>query len=666
MLPRRLFSSHDRILAKQVCIFSFGIGHSDDYQTVDITITNEAERLTQALSKHALGAATQPLILLSFDESHTLTVAVENTTDEEKSKPTYFTCLQWALRALIKHNVFSFFLSTTGKVFQFTLSPKKDPSNRSQEGRLLPIPPYSDIGFDQLAPKVCENTLKIEDVAKVEFMVKLGRPLLVSCGHMMFPSSFELTVFFRFGARYEHGDDTIKDYIVDFAAEKLLNQTPDENQLGADQKLTCLSVRLALDFNPYTADARQQELNLIENHLRVCLQVSNSFDRIKSVAPSEPILGEAARMIMKRPDFKPANALLTEFRRPDIERGPRGEVIMMLMVIVASDMIAEPGEPFLVTDFLKGLFGAPSTDPEVDDFTRALPSAIHPEARKKYKRSCFNKTFADAKMYFNHFLKVVDYQVINRDYLWRMILRGAAIVCANNQAGVDFIIPFCYSDKELGRVNVSGMFWQIKNDARFGGHPHAYLFDAMDPYKLGTYNDQDEDAETGGLPIIRVVAALASKVPLLRNFLYNDERNSKAKDHTEKNPKKEDSKEEAKQTEQPRRKRKPRAEGSGKEKAVPKKQRSPRSYTAYDFYCGGLNPKIWRPMAQNVGDWEALLDQSGAWDYIFKADVEDTEDIRRSQMPGATSNPAHWSRFSSFEKMSTDEFEEEDVNSAET
>jgi hypothetical protein len=164
---------------------------------------------------------------------------------------------------------------------------------------------------------------------------------------------------------------------------------------------------------------------------------------------------------------------------------------------------------------------APSTDPDVNDFTRALPSAIHPEARKKYKRSPFKKTFADAKMYFNHFVKVADYQVINRDYLWRMILRGAAIVCANNQAGVEFIIPFCYSDKELGRANVSGMFWQIKNDARFGGHPHAYLFDAMDPYKLGTYDDQDEDAETGGLPIIRVVAALVSKVPLLRNFLYN-------------------------------------------------------------------------------------------------------------------------------------------------
>ncbi|KIM81083.1 hypothetical protein PILCRDRAFT_9111 [Piloderma croceum F 1598] len=435
----------------------------------------QAERLTQALLKYALGATMQPLILLSFEESHTLTVAVENTTDEEKPKPTYFMCLRQDLRALIKHSVFSFFLSTTGKVFQFTLTPQKDPSSRGQEGCLLPIPPYSDIGFDQLALKVCENMLKIEDVAKVEFMVKLGQPL--------------------FGARYEHGDDMIKDHIVDFAAEKLLNQTLDENQLlSADQ----------------------------------------------NVAPSEPIIGEAARMIMKRPDFKPANALLTEFRQPEIERGPRGEVTMMLMVIIASDMIAKPGEPFLVTDFMSALFGAPSTAPD--------------------------KTFADAKMYFNHFMKVADYQVINHDYLWHMILRGVVIVCANNQAGVDFIIPFCYSDKELGRANVSGMFWQIKNDARFGGNPHAYLFDAMDPYKLGTYNDQDEDAKTGGLPIIRVVAALASK----------------AKDPKEKNPKKEDSKEEAEQTELWSR-RAPRTEGSstkkkgkGKEKAMPKKQRSPR------------------------------------------------------------------------------------------
>ena len=121
---------------------------------------------------------------------------------------------------------------------------------------------------------------------------------------------------------------------------------------------------------------------------------------------------------------------------------------MMLMVTIASDKIAKLEEPFLVVDFMRDLFGAPSTDPDVDNFMQAFLSAIYPKARKKYKRSPFNKTFANAKMYFNHFVKVADYQVINHDYLWCMILCGAATMCANNQASVDFIIPFCYSDKK--------------------------------------------------------------------------------------------------------------------------------------------------------------------------------------------------------------------------
>jgi hypothetical protein len=361
---------------------------------------------------------------------------------------------------------------------------------------------------------------------------------------------------------------------------------------------------------------------------------------------------------MRDLDFRPATALLTEFRQPDIERGPRGEAIMMFMVTIASDMTAELGKPFLVTDFMKSLFGKPSIDPEVDDFMQALPSAIHPKVRSKYRASPFNKTFANSKMYFNHFVQVADYQVVSRDYLWRMILRGAAVICANNRAGVDFIIPFCYSDEKLGRSSVGGMFWQIKTDARFGALPHPHLFDTMDPYKLGTYNEQDEDAVTGGLPIIRVVATLASKVPLLRNFLYNDTRNFKVKD-------------EPKQAEQRPRRRAtaaPHAEMNSKklmEAVVPQKHQRP--YTTYDFYCGGLNPTIWRPMFQAgaVFDWEGLLDRSGTWDHIFESDHSGDiqKSIRRSQVPGASTNPAHWSGFSSFEKMA--ETEEEDVNAPE-
>jgi hypothetical protein len=144
--------------------FFWHIGHSNDYQTGDITITNKAERLTQVLSKYTLGAATQPLILLSFDESHTLTVTVENTTNEEKPKPTYFTCLRRALRALIKHSVFSFFYRRLAKCFNSRSPQKKIPPAAAKKG--VCFPSHSDIGFDQLALKVCENTLKIEDVAK--------------------------------------------------------------------------------------------------------------------------------------------------------------------------------------------------------------------------------------------------------------------------------------------------------------------------------------------------------------------------------------------------------------------------------------------------------------------------------------------------------------------
>jgi hypothetical protein len=143
---------------------------------------------------------------------------------------------------------------------------------------------------------------------------------------------------------------------------------------------------------------------------------------------------------------------------------------------------------------------------------------------------------------------------------------------------VDFILPYSYSDKKLGRLNVDGMFWQIKNDARFGAFPHPCLFDAMDPYKLGTSDEQDEDARVTHY-------SCRPSSPLLGNFLYNDIRSSKAKDPKEKAK----GPDLAKQTKK----------GKGKQKAVSRPQRPRRSYTAYDFYCGGPTPAVWRLMTRD-------------------------------------------------------------------
>ena len=102
----------------------------------------------------------------------------------------------------------------------------------------------------------------------------------------------------------------------------------------------------------------------------------------------------------------------------------------------------------------------------------------------------FFEVFAASKMYFNHFIKVHDFRVINRAFLWLLIARGAAVLFADGQCGVDVLLPFLYFDNKLRRDNVSAIFIQVKNDKRFSSTPRL-LFDAMDPYFLGFF-DMDE------------------------------------------------------------------------------------------------------------------------------------------------------------------------------
>ena len=74
-------------------------------------------------------------------------------------------------------------------------------------------------------------------------------------------------------------------------------------------------------------------------------------------------------------------------------------------------------------------------------------------------------------MYFNHFIKLRDRRVIKREYLWRLIVRGAAGICVDCQDGIDIIIPFLYRDDTLQSNDVSALFIQSKNDPSFRDKP---------------------------------------------------------------------------------------------------------------------------------------------------------------------------------------------------
>ena len=77
-------------------------------------------------------------------------------------------------------SLFSLFLSTTGKITQFTSSKDKDLSGRVVNGILILIAPYADLGFDQLAKKIAhDGNSTLDDIASDNHIAHYGRPMYV-------------------------------------------------------------------------------------------------------------------------------------------------------------------------------------------------------------------------------------------------------------------------------------------------------------------------------------------------------------------------------------------------------------------------------------------------------------------------------------------------------
>jgi hypothetical protein len=85
-----------------------------------------------------------------------------------------------AMRSLNNCSLFSLFLSTTGKINEFTSSRDRDFSGRVVAGILFLIAPYTDLGFDQLARKIAyDGSFTIEDITSDDHIAHYGRPMYV-------------------------------------------------------------------------------------------------------------------------------------------------------------------------------------------------------------------------------------------------------------------------------------------------------------------------------------------------------------------------------------------------------------------------------------------------------------------------------------------------------
>ena len=105
----------------------------------------------------------------------------------------------------------------------------------------------------------------------------------------------------------------------------------------------------------------------------------------------------------------------------------------------------------------------------------------------------------------NHVLKVRDTDLISVNYLWRFVARGAMVLFADGQRGVDLVILVVHSGGVLTRNNMAAILIHVKNDESFT-NTREYLFDGMYPFGIKVFDSTGMQP----WPIICMVFALAS------------------------------------------------------------------------------------------------------------------------------------------------------------
>jgi hypothetical protein len=372
---------------------------------------------------------------------------------------------------------------------------------------------------------------------------------------------------------------------VIFAVRKLLNADPYTQEFTQHQKLACLSQRLPIQFNSRTYFSHNAEMTQVEEHLRVCLKVDATLESMETVSPSEPLLSEAAYVIMARKSFKTLEAFKSILESFPVHQGDRGTFLALLLLTLARDQAVglpnKTGHPerrfFHFPSFLYGyLF-------KVASKSRAGLTSQTVTALKMLERD-----FPEATMHFNHFVKLHDFGSVNKESLLLLMTRGAGVLCTNSQASIDAANVFLISGTEVRTDNLGLILYQVKNHADYNGKPNAKLFDSMNPYDLKILAPEDEP-----IPLIRIFFALAAKTPSL---------------HVTRHP-----------------------------------PSSTYGAVIYDIWSAGLSSKFLEPITSNTDIWKTLLGASYGWKAIYGAETDVAKELRRSMNPGAADDGGHWS-----------------------
>ncbi|THH17059.1 hypothetical protein EUX98_g9198 [Antrodiella citrinella] len=323
----------------------------------------------------------------------------------------------------------------------------------------------------------------------------------------------------RFGALYDNIDHPDKLTLRDAVLSTLMGNPVDGRDGSSSVQLDLLAARLPLDFESSSDWVHgDMERILVANHVRVCLTAPGGTGaddvRMTTVSSSEPLIVDVAASHLG--ESSPESLLYHIDNSNSRDRSnackPADPLIFMNMSpeeVLRADGFREK-RIVRVPDFLDALLAS-------QDVRKTVPSRFRHSDDKDVP---LESVFAEAFLYFNHFIQVEDYGTVSQEHLLYFMNSSAAIICpprtttgSSGRSGVDILIPVLMG-MHFKKENVTAILVHVNIRPPYAGviatEPEPKLISTMRPSTLGLFGHDSRSTTPPLPPIIRLVFSLTS------------------------------------------------------------------------------------------------------------------------------------------------------------
>ncbi|KAB5590607.1 hypothetical protein CTheo_5950 [Ceratobasidium theobromae] len=392
-----------------------------------------------------------PQLVIAFDEAHTLS-------NYQEYRPSDILCRTIKAISQYPSPNWVIFVSTTSQILD--------------RGSIL-FPPYMHLGWDQNAKDI--TAMKPEDVAHLDYIVCLGRPLWASLMNAMDVPMFVQTVIEKLcRASWFKSDD---EYHV----------------------LAALGARFCIDISLGHVASNEFNAKAVASHMRILESITPNGHWLSTSYPSEPLLACVAAKCLHQPSEsvyettaldQSLKILCKKVLSGMVDTGNQGELLSRVLLLVGKDFYCRSLStwcqdilnksdklldcaPVSVAGYLRFMFGK---------------DIVSEAAEKQLDGWCMN---------FTHWVRMTGVLrdpsepelVVRQDFGKLHWSRTSAVECCRNQAYIDKVIPIYRMDSqtEFSQILIcdrvrdrssKGELERITHEAVFGydsGNPYVVI-----------------------------------------------------------------------------------------------------------------------------------------------------------------------------------------------